>query len=181
MEKNSPLYPPLAQQQPVPLPTPGVSPPVVPEPQLAATAIGLNYAGYAAQAVKVAAAWRTARRVWTKGNADMSYAISKALHGATFRARPLVISHLFSAGAAPKVGVVSTSSAEQYAPDGQVITVTTPQWMNGYKTNIAGATGVDYTPVAGDVGKYLTVGMTPATAARPGIAFVSNQIGKVAA
>jgi hypothetical protein len=147
----------------------------------AQTAIGLNYTGYAAQAAKVANQWRNMVRGATKTNADMSYAINKKLHGATVRARPLAISHVYSPITNPKVGVAHTSSAEMYAPDGQGINVLVPQWTNGYKTNIAGATTPNYTPVAGDVGKRLSVTSTPSTASRTGITHISRTTGKVAA
>jgi hypothetical protein len=177
--ENSKLWadPPEECPPPVVTPPPPATPPPVVDPQASAS-WGV---GYAAQAAKVAAWKNSAKRNWTKGNADMLHGLMMKLHGNTVRSRPLIINHLMTPAGAPKVGVQESSAPEQYAPDGQTLNVMTVQWRNGYKANIAGATAVNYTPVVGDVGKRLTVAMTPSTAARAGIAFESNTTAKVIA
>lgn len=140
-----------------------------------------NAAGYAAAAAAAEAKVRAALRKKAKGNADLSYSIMKAFHGATVRSRPLIISNAYTPAGAPKVGVVTTSAPEQYAPDGQALNAPAPRWQNGYNADIGGSFALAYTPVAGDVGKQLNVAITPSTAARPGIPHVTYPTARVIA
>lgn len=141
-----------------------------------------NPAGYAAQANANAVKAGALKRSALMRNADLSYGIMKAWHGNTVRTRPLIVAHAFTPLTAPKVGVVINTNPEQYTADKQSFTPMTTKWRNGYGADIVGSNGTMYTPVAGDVGKRLSVYFQPSTAARPsGISHVTNQTAKVAA